>query len=146
MIKFTTRIIVALSASLTFSAFGCSLGGLQHTIKFSQNDSSIGMEEAKKLVQWYSLAKERFGISYVWFGVFYMNEVKQTIPVAQARYDNIIRLLKSLDKEKVKFESGIGPFEDTPKKYRLSEMDEVNIGIQPKCTETESCCGGRYKN
>ena len=142
MLKFAVRIFIILSSILTFSAFACRIGGLQHTIQFSPNNSAIGMEEAKKLVQWYINTKDRVGISYAWFSVYYMDENKQTIPLAHARYDNVIRLLKSLEKEDIKIESGVGPFKDTPREFRFSAMNEVNVGIQPKCAETDSCCGG----
>lgn len=142
MIKFAIRVFIILSSSLTFSAFACRIGGLQHTIQFSPNSSAMGMEEAKKLAQWYINARDRIGISYAWLSVYYMDENKQTLPLAYERYDNAIRFIRSLEKEDVKIESGVGSLKDTPKKLRLSIVDEVDIGIQPKCAETESCCGG----
>ncbi|WP_460547277.1 hypothetical protein [Comamonas piscis] len=142
MIKNLIRVFIILCSCISFSAFACRIGGLQHTIQFSPSDSAIGMNEAKKLADWYIDARDRIGISYAWFSTYYIDENKKTIPLSLARHDNIIRFLKSLDKDDVKIESGTGPLKDIPKEFRLSVMNEVNVGIQPKCAETDSCCGG----
>lgn len=76
------NLIVAVMWSMAISASACRIGGLQHTVQFSPNNSAIGMNEAKKLAGWYINARDRIGISYAWFSISYINENEKTIASA----------------------------------------------------------------
>lgn len=140
-----TRIFLGIIFCFSSSAFACSFAGLQYEVKFSENSSSLGAIEARKLAEWFIDWRDGIGISY---GYVFSNSIpddRHTQALAASRLENIQRLLEPLNKERKKIRYGNADFERVSKEMWPYFLSVATVGIQPLCAETNTCCGGRYR-
>lgn len=136
------KILITGLSCLAFAASACSLGGLQHTVKFSPNSAELGAKEARELVEWFIDRRDRLGISYTYAYTNSLKDNQKTRSLSDARLKNILFLLEPLRKGTIEIKYGDAPLENSEKEAQSYFLNVVNVGIQPKCAETDSCCGG----
>lgn len=139
------KILIAGLSCIAFTASACSLGGLQHTVGFSENSAELGAKEARKLVEWFIDRRDGIGISYAYAYSNSLEGNQKTRKLSDARLKNILFLLEPLRNGAIEIKYGDAPLENSAKEAQSYFLNVVNVGIQPKCAETDSCCGGRYR-
>lgn len=139
------KIYLYLLMFISFSASACSLAGLQYDVKYGDDSTSMSATEARKLAEWFIDVRDGIGISYAYAFTSSIAGDSRTHAISLARRESIQRLLEALNKNGSEIKYGDSELKNTPKVMWPYWLSVVNVGIQPLCAETNSCCGGRYR-
>jgi len=144
-VKAIKYLIITLLFSATSSAIACKPGGLEKFIKFEKEDATIGVSRAKDIALWFIDWRDIDGISSVLVHVDHNEGSDVSRNISSERLSNVSKLLAPLVAQKVKIE-----YINSPRKSDIKVVDDyyfntLGISIQPKCIETQSCCGGNMR-
>lgn len=145
MINAIRYITIVLSFIINSPAVACKLGGLQQFIEFEERSTTIGTSTARNVVLWFIDLRDFYGVSSVLVFTNYSVNDKNTENVSAKRLSNISKLLTPLVPEGVKVEYINGPKKPKSKAAEKYYFNTLGISIQPKCIETQSCCGGNMR-
>lgn len=131
--------------SVSFSASACSIAGLQYEVKYGDDSTSLDAKKARKLAEWFIDLRDGIGISYAYVFTSSISGDSRTHAISVARRESIQRLLDTLNKNGSEIKYGDSELKNTSKDMWSYWLSVVSLRIQPLCTETNSCCGGRYR-
>lgn len=142
MIKIIKYLLLSLLLASASSTFACKPGGLQEYIEFEEGASEIGATKARDIALWFIDWRDRRGISYVTIFSNSRENDEKTKQLSDKRLKRISNLLDPLAQNNVRVEYVNTPIKPKSKQSGKYFLNTVEISIQPKCTETDSCCGG----
>jgi hypothetical protein len=142
MINYIKGLILLIVVASNSLALACKPGGLQEYIEFEENNSEIGATKARNLALWFIDWRDIRGISYVTVFSNSKKNDEKTKRLSDERLEKISTLLSPLAKNSVKIEYINTPIQPKSKQSEKYFLNTIEISIQPKCAETESCCGG----
>lgn len=142
LVKAIKYMLIILALFANSSANACKPGGLEKFIEFEKEDATIGVSRAKIIALWFIDWRDIDGISSVLVHADYNEDNNASQNISNERLNNVAKLLAPLVAQKVKIK-----YVNSPKKSDEKVVDDyyfntVGISIQPKCIETQSCCGG----
>lgn len=135
---------IALFFFVSSSAIACKLAGLEQFIEFKERETTIGKSTARSVALWFIERRDIGGISSVLVFTHYdVNDVN-TKNISAERLRNISKLLAPLVGDvNIKFINW--PKKPKSKAAEKYYFNTLGISIQPKCMETDSCCGGNMR-
>ena len=138
------KAIISLTFLLATSlALACRPGDLEHEVHLSSGNSTLEVAQIRSLVEWYSIWKfgenASLGIDYLWIFVKAEKGNARSKHLAQERASNIVRLIDQGDPTHSPIRTSITESSITSPTFQ-DTIDVVAIGIQPACTNTQSCC------
>lgn len=142
MTNYIKGLILLLVVASNSAALACKPGGLQKYIEFEKNNSEIGATKARDLALWFIDWRDVQGISYVTVFSNSKENNEKTKRLSDERLEKIFTLLSPLANDSVKIEYINTPIQPKSKQSERYFLNTIEISIQPKCAETESCCGG----
>ncbi|MEJ5128372.1 hypothetical protein WH367_20190 [Comamonas sp. MYb21] len=138
-------LVIALSFILNSPAIACKLGGVQQFIEFEEGSTTIGKSTARNVVLWFLDWRDIDGISSVLIFTHYSVNNKNTEDISAKRLSNISKLIAPLVGEGIEVEYVNSPKEPKSRAAAKYYFNTLGISIQPKCIETQSCCGGNMR-
>lgn len=148
-ISFVKIIIIAFGAMITAPAFACKISGLEYEVRFEEGRSEIGSANAGKLVEWFLRWRDGVGIrDEIVIYTYLVNDKnikidsKEERKLTAERIANIKRLLTPLKSDSATIEEAtfqIGS-EYGSKKLQPYYSNTIEVGVQPACTRTGTCC------
>lgn len=127
------------------NAAACKIGNLERFIEFDKHDFTIGASGAKDIALWLIDWRDIDGISSVLVMTYYNEEINASQDISNIRLSNVSRLLAPLVAQNVKIEYVNWPRKPHSKAADNYYFNILGISIQPKCIETQSCCGGNMR-
>ena len=138
-------ILMIVFLTVNSNAVACKLGNLERFIEFDKGDLTIGASRAKDIALWFIDWRDIDGISSVLVMTYYNEEVNASRDISSIRLSNVSRLLAPLVAQNVKIEYVNWPRKPYSKAADNYYFNILGISIQPKCIETQSCCGGNMR-
>ncbi|GAB2823248.1 hypothetical protein GCM10027276_27080 [Comamonas piscis] len=123
----------------------CKPFGLEKYIEYGKSDATIGASTAKNTALWFIGWRDLDGISSVSVYVAYDPKDEMSKNISDERLSNVSKFLFPLVEDKVKIEYISSPREPRSKASDDFYFNNLVISIQPKCIETQSCCGGNMR-
>lgn len=130
---------------MSLSAMACKPFGLEKYIEYEKGNTTIGAITAKNIALWFIDWRDIDGISSVLVHVYYDAQSEMSKEVSDARLNNVSRFLAPMVVGKVNIEYVSSPRESKSKASDNHYFNSLVISIQPKCIETQSCCGGNMR-
>ena len=130
---------------ISFSASACSNAGLQYEVKYGDGSTSLRAKEARKLAECFIDLRDGIGINCAYAFTSSIAGDSRIHAISFACRESIQRLLEALNKNGSEIKYGDSELKNTSKDMWSYWLSVVNVGTQPLCAETNSCCGGRYR-
>lgn len=124
------------------TAYACKPGDLQKYIKFEENTSQMGADKALDLAMWFLYWRDDRGISYAIVFANSNKDDEKSQKLTDERLKNISKLLSNMAGVTRKIDYINSPIQAKSERDADYSFNTVEISIQPKCSETNSCCGG----
>ncbi|QMV74666.1 hypothetical protein HS961_18510 [Comamonas piscis] len=135
---------IALFFFVSSPVIACKLSGLEQFIEFKERETTIGKSTARSVALWFIERRDIGGISSVLVFTHYdVNDIN-TKNISAERLRNISKLLAPLVGD-VNIEFINWPKKPKSKAAEKYYFNTLGISIQPKCMETDSCCGGNMR-
>ncbi|WP_280189945.1 hypothetical protein [Delftia sp. PS-11] len=125
---------------ITLPVFACKPGGLQQHIEFEEGSSAVGATKARDLALWFLDWRDGRGISYVMVFSNSKENDKYTKNLSNERLKNISSLIGPLAGDRVSIKYMNSPINQNSKRISHYFLNTIEISVQPKCTETGTCC------
>lgn len=130
---------------MSFAAIACKPFGLEKYIEYEKGNTTIGAALAKDIALWFIDWRDIDGISSVLVHVYYDAQSEMSKGVSDVRLANVSRFLAPMVEGKVNIEYVSSPRDSKTKVSDNHYFNSLVISIQPKCIETQSCCGGNMR-
>ncbi len=128
-------IFLLIFATLSFATHACRPSGLEYTIQFEKNSSSLNSETAEKLANWFLYARDDLQATEInIFSTSYKSK-PESKKISEERMANIERLFQIMNSR------GAPVNKNTNEALLVSDaLDVVMIEIQPACAQNNTCC------